>query len=101
MTQHTAGPWKVDHSHKDRETLIWGHSQEDKGYITIVSEVFVDQCEGGVEEMEANTRLITAAPELLSALLEYTERHEAEGDPKGLPEYEKAMTVIGKIINPI
>ena len=45
---------------------------------------------------EANARLIAAAPDLLAALREYVERHEAEGNPAGLPEYEFACTAIAK-----
>jgi hypothetical protein len=45
---------------------------------------------------EANARLIAAAPDLLAALREYVERHEAEGNPAGLPEYELACTAIAK-----
>jgi hypothetical protein len=45
---------------------------------------------------EANARLIAAAPDLLTALREYVERHEAEGNPAGLPEYELACAAIAK-----
>jgi len=45
---------------------------------------------------EANARLIAAAPDLLAALREYVERHEADGDPVGLPEYELACAAIAK-----
>ena len=45
---------------------------------------------------EANARLIAAAPDLLAALREYVERHEAEGNPAGLPEYELASAAIAK-----
>ena len=45
---------------------------------------------------EANARLIAAAPDLLAALREYVERHEADGDPAGLPEYELACAAIAK-----
>ena len=45
---------------------------------------------------EANARLIVAAPDLLAALREYVERHEAEGNPAGLPEYELACAAIAK-----
>ena len=45
---------------------------------------------------EANARLIAAAPDLLEALREYVERHEAEGNPAGLPEYELACAAIAK-----
>ena len=45
---------------------------------------------------EANARLIAAAPDLLAALREYVERHEAEGNPAGLPEYELACAAIAK-----
>ena len=41
-------------------------------------------------------RLFAAAPDLLAALREYVERHEAEGNPAGLPEYELACTAIAK-----
>ncbi len=41
-------------------------------------------------------QLKKAAPDLLRALLEYVERHEAEGNPEGLPEYEQARAAIAK-----
>lgn len=45
---------------------------------------------------DANARLIAAAPDLLAALLEYVERHESEGNPEGMPEYEQARAAITK-----
>ena len=41
-------------------------------------------------------RLFAAAPDLLAALREYVERHEAECDPAGLPEYELACAAIAR-----
>ena len=41
-------------------------------------------------------RLMAAAPDLLAALREYVERHEAECDPAGLPEYELACAAIAR-----
>ena len=47
-------------------------------------------------EAIANARLMAAAPDLLAALREYVERHEAECDPAGLPEYELACAAIAR-----
>ena len=47
-------------------------------------------------EYYSDAALMAAAPELLAALREYVERHEAECDPAGLPEYELACAAIAK-----
>ena len=57
-----------------------------------------------LEEAKANAALFAAAPELLEALREYTERQEAEctaadTTPAGLPEYDKAINAIRKATN--
>ena len=65
------------------------------GYRAIVDEEGCTVCNPSPMG-EANARLIAAAPDLLAALREYVERHEAEGNPAGLPEYELACAAIAK-----
>lgn len=65
------------------------------GYRAIVDEEGCTVCNPSPMG-EANARLIAAAPDLLEALREYVERHEAEGNPAGLPEYELACAAIAK-----
>ena len=58
-TQHTPGPWVVDHSHPDwvEGTTIWAND-------VVIAHAVADQH----HETEANARLIAAAPEMLDLL---------------------------------
>jgi hypothetical protein len=65
-TKHTPGPWYVgDLAAPDlagRNMLVYASS----GYAVADAKIF--HCMFGVPEMEANARLIAAAPDLLEAL---------------------------------
>lgn len=65
----------------------WGVCEESGGDM-------VAECFGPNAEKNAN--LFAAAPELLAALVEYVDRHEAEGNPTGTPEYERACAALAK-----
>jgi hypothetical protein len=71
MSKHTKGKWKLD------EKLIIGDIRSDGSCVIIadinpdyVNEWDVAAYERNEEESEANSRLITSAPELLSTLKE-------------------------------
>jgi hypothetical protein len=59
MSQHTPGPWQVNHWDK---TQVCDADGEVRGCAPIA------YCEGSMAERKANARLIAAAPELLAAL---------------------------------
>jgi hypothetical protein len=69
---HTPGPWHVEHG-ETTETLIVDSQS-----------VFVAEA---AEDMEADARLIAAAPDLLAAL-ERIEAHGREWDRSHLHEHE-------------
>lgn len=81
---HTPGPWRIG----------------DAGWSVF------EPPTGGTPKLvasvtnKANARLIAAAPELLAALKEYVDRHEADcmagQKPNGLPEYDQAIAAIAK-----
>ena len=93
MSKHTPGPWVWD---KNRTTLTAPKEcvvlQDGEGLWDLCSALAA----GKPKEAQANALLIAAAPELLEALLEYVQRHEAECDPTGLPEYDQARAAITK-----
>jgi hypothetical protein len=62
---HTKGPWKVDGANAQwgdgtKVRAIWGNEGEGMGAVAWVTDDYF-------EELEANARLIAAAPELLEA----------------------------------
>lgn len=89
MINHSIAPWKVAHAHS---TEYIREIKDAQGELIAEVCAFDDE----VTEATANARLMAAAPDLLKALREYVERHEAEGNPAGLPEYELACTAIAK-----
>jgi len=65
--KHTPGPWSVksDPCHFDTLSSVVGGRDNGKGWTPLMVEI------GGlanVDEQEANARLVSAAPDLLSAL---------------------------------
>lgn len=102
-THHTPGPWFC---HLGRGANPRFHIQTSGGY-QIASTTELSRHSVAYEEnaqREANARLIAAAPELLAALKEYVDRHEASAkDPSelvGLPEYEQAIDALRKATQP-
>jgi hypothetical protein len=89
---HTPGPWETSVLSDGSE---WGACAAGGGDMIAWVEPTADP-----DEEQANAHLIAAAPELLAALVEYVERHEAEhmngATPEGLPEYDKAVAAIRK-----
>lgn len=89
MNNFSIAPWKTAHSY-------------DRAYIRTIKDAqgehiaHVCDLDDAIPEATANARLMAAAPDLLAALREYVERHEAECDPAGLPEYELACAAIAR-----
>ena len=70
MTQHTPGPWLPEFGEAARV-----RAQQDGGQVAIMMNLKGQFGLAGrrtVEEVEANARLIAAAPDLLEALIEVT-----------------------------
>lgn len=67
MTHHTKGPWRVGEKNILPRWIMGRRNGRDVG----VAEVLYDEdCEPTLEEQEANSHLIAAAPELLEAVKE-------------------------------
>ena len=80
-SKHTPGPWKVVYSEDD---MPWGVVRCESAGAYRHMRV---RCEGfGMGEAAANTRLVSAAPELLEALEQLVEQL-ADGDFDGFPFY--------------
>ena len=60
-----------------------------------VSKALVDS--NYVRQLPDVVQMYTAGPELFTALLEYVERHEAEGDPSELPEYRQGRAALALV----
>ena len=89
MNNFSIAPWKTAHSY-DRAYIRTIRDAQDE-HIAHVCDM-----DDAIPEATANARLMAAAPDLLAALREYVERHEAECDPAGLPEYELACAAIAR-----
>lgn len=111
--KHTAGPWlvKVDGTSTGRWPVIYtagpyyddGSSREVCDLETV--EISDGPCQGGewvrrdnADEIEANARLIAAAPELLEALQSVLKHCPADPDttPSFLGAWHKAEAAIAK-----
>lgn len=80
MPNHTPGPWGIDGYDINAP---WG-------CVAVVCEAGADDCEG-----EANARLISAAPALLTALQALTDAVDAyTPDPEDWPELAAARAAI-------
>jgi len=68
MTKHTPGPWAV---HSDRLSIHRPAMPEDEGHeIRRLVALVYSNCQAGDSNLDANARLIAAAPDLLEALKE-------------------------------
>lgn len=91
-TKHTPGPWWIDeHS---AEVYGQGRAKED------ASRCIVQFSERFTKQERADARLIAAAPELLSALVECLPllevACESTDDPDASDKYERACAAIAK-----
>jgi len=84
-TKHTPGPWHVGDlaapNLAGRNALVYAPS----GYAVADAKIF--HCKFGVPEMEANARLIAAAPDLLEALEAIRARIDGEWDNPALVKF--------------
>lgn len=97
-SKHTPGPWK---DWSDSTRLVVAQRSPDSGAHGVVATMAAGF---GVEQKEANARLIAAAPELLDALksalafLDFCDFTDPEwGDSEGYEVAEKARAVIAKV----
>lgn len=66
MTKHTPGPWAV---HSDRLSIHRPAMPEDEGHeIRRLVALVYSNCQAGDSNLDANARLIAAAPDMLDAL---------------------------------
>lgn len=69
MSAHTHGPWHIEGNmvvSNYAPRRVWGDNSQYSGKFIVCQPHMYVSAEGG--ELEANTRLIAAAPELLEAL---------------------------------
>jgi hypothetical protein len=85
-TQHTPGPWKA----QGWNDLVVNSANGD----TILA--CPGSSSGGIDEMQANARLIAAAPELLTALEWALEQLEDDLDPDYQLAFDAAMATVQK-----
>lgn len=98
MTKHTQGPWVV---HEGDEIDVRSANPADLAQAPIyycIAENIGGHVHGenfdDYSEVEANARLIAAAPELLEALEGMIEVYGSEGDVDGLPKHEVELNLI-------
>ena len=85
-TQHTPGPWKATYWH-DEDTDQGGWDISVNGHLLPLCDMETD----GSDDIEANARLISAAPDLLEALKGLLMH------PLGAFENEAARAAIAKV----
>ena len=86
-TKHTPGPWRVQRQNPSPTTGEWMISGANPGYLAEVRD-----CGSG--DVQANARLIAAAPDLLDALKDALCALECCG--KDYPAASKAKAAIAK-----
>lgn len=94
MNKHTPAPWRVERQNPIPTTGEWMIAGAKPGYLAEVR-----NCGSG--SVEANARLIAAAPDLLEALIEMTNaldlmQWKRLGSTLGKP-YEKARAAIARV----
>lgn len=92
--KHTPGPWKIT---KYTETTI----SDDNDRTIASAGSYNDGTESTYLENKANAKLITAAPEMLEALIEIRKWYEETGFNKLAPStpvcFSTALSLINKI----
>jgi hypothetical protein len=84
-TLFTPGPWEIENRTKQGEFCITTHIvAKDKSHLAIIT-----PC-----NIEANARLIAAAPALLAALIDLLKLHDGNGEWDGDWPDEKARAAI-------
>ena len=85
MSAHTPGPWKADRWMSD-EGGCYGWSFSASGYLLPLSDMETDN----PDECDANARLISAAPDLLEALVDVMFRHVPFSNKEAYAEKARA-----------
>ena len=87
-TQHTPGPWKAAHAIQDDAAAryIWSMTDKATGHRELVATI--PYAEG--DHINADARLISAAPDLLAALIECERIANELFQETGLHEYMHA-----------
>ena len=70
MTKHTEGPWVIEPDHRVGSITITHESQGLRSHVAVLPKMTLCEEHGMIE---ANARLIAAAPDLLEALEALTE----------------------------
>ena len=73
MSKHTVGPWKAS---EGLPSDVWHIDMPERSFSVVVSRADSDY-DMPVSEVQANARLIAAAPELLAALEDVVESAQA------------------------
>ena len=96
MSQHTPGPWNYHELKPGNRNAFHVRNREiSRG----VCEVSASKWEStSADELEANARIISAAPELLAALLAFVAQYEGSGhdERERRPEMILARQAIAK-----
>jgi hypothetical protein len=87
MTKHSPGPWTA---HEGYPSDVWHVDMPERSFSIIVSRADADH-DVTVDEVQANARLIAAAPELLLVLL--TARDQLEEELRTAPGNDEADAV--------
>ena len=91
MGKHTPGPWGASEGHPSD---VWHVDMPNRWYSVIVSRGG-DDWDMPVEEVQANARLIAAAPELL-AVVEMLSRYDPLEHPYFYSVINKAKAALAK-----
>ena len=83
-TKHTPGPWRTK---REGFSTVYVEARIDGGLIQEVAAC--GPTDAGLEQQEANARLIAAAPELLEAAKLVLEWYEAEDNHSGTDFYQR------------
>lgn len=101
-TKHTPGPWEL-FEHSWSESSIYAGEKNEKQIcrLSIYNEATEENQMLLEKEMDANARLIAAAPELLEALQAVIERAESQHWDDASPQViEQARQAIQKATTP-
>lgn len=86
--KHTPGPWV---SHRGRE-IIGSNGQQ-----VVLSSQFDTRPTGWEDEIDANTELAMAAPDMWAALRDLAALYEADEGCRRLPEYRRAREILDRL----
>ena len=94
--KHTPGPWHLEEMGYNSSSYYIRGSSESGDRLTIGKGAVAHIPRSTVNPMEANARLIAAAPELLEALAEIVSAADGRGWDQLDPSFSKARSAIAK-----